>query len=157
MGEKDIAEKILLAYNDVFSDIINVLLFGGQEIIRENDLEDQITGSAYKTDGKLHEIDRDVAKRWRSGLSLIHICKSVSGEFSVENSVRKGKAKLVVVSEEASENTKKKIRSLCEYYKVPLYVACSSAELGSACGKEFRMSVAVEDEGLAAAAIRVLE
>ena len=39
--------------------------------------------------------------------------KSVSGEFSVENSVRKGKAKLVVVSEEASENTKKKIRSLC--------------------------------------------
>ena len=67
MGEKDIAEKILLAYNDVFSDIINVLLFGGQEIIRENDLEDQITGSAYKTDGKLHEIDRDVAKRWRSG------------------------------------------------------------------------------------------
>ena len=49
--------------------------------------------------------------------------KSVSGEFSVENSVRKGKAKLVVVSEEASENTKKKIRSLCEYYKVPLYVA----------------------------------
>ena len=73
--------------------------------------------------------------------------KSVSGEFSVENSVRKGKAKLVVVSEEASENTKKKIRSLCEYYKVPLYVAYSSAELGSACGKEFRMSVAVEDEG----------
>ncbi|MFR5355646.1 MAG: hypothetical protein ACLTI1_05950 [Clostridia bacterium] len=52
MGEKDIAEKILLAYNDVFSDIVNVLLFGGQEIIRENDLEDQITGSAYKTDGK---------------------------------------------------------------------------------------------------------
>ena len=83
--------------------------------------------------------------------------KSVSGEFSVENSVRKGKAKLVVVSEEGSENTKKKIRSLCEYYKVPLYVAYSSAELGSACGKEFRMSVAVEDEGLAAAAIRVLE
>lgn len=41
--------------------------------------------------------------------------------------------------------------------KYRLYVACSSAELGSACGKEFRMSVAVEDEGLAAAAIRVLE
>ena len=71
MGEKDIAEKILLAYNDVFSDIINVLLFGGQEIIRENDLEDQITGSAYKTDGKLHEIDWDVAKRWRSGNSKV--------------------------------------------------------------------------------------
>lgn len=40
MGEKDIAEKILLAHNDVFSDIVNVLLFGGQEVIRENDLSD---------------------------------------------------------------------------------------------------------------------
>ena len=67
MGEKDIAEKILLAYNDVFSDIVNVLLFEGQEIIRENDLENQTTESAYKADGKLHEIDRDVAKRWKSG------------------------------------------------------------------------------------------
>ena len=83
--------------------------------------------------------------------------KTVSGEFSVEKSLKQRKARLVVVSEEASENTKKKIRSICEYYKVPLYVACSSAELGSACGKEIRMSVAVEDEGLAAAAIRVLE
>ena len=83
--------------------------------------------------------------------------KTVSGEFSTEKSVKTGKGLLVIVAEDASENTKKKIRSLCEYYKVPLYVACSSAELGSACGKEFRMSVAVEDEGLAAAAIRVLE
>ena len=34
MGEKDIAEKILLAYNDVFSDIINVLLCDGKMIWR---------------------------------------------------------------------------------------------------------------------------
>ena len=66
-GGKDIAEKILLAYNDVFSDIVNVLLFGGQEVIQGNDLEDQTTISTYKADGKLHEIDRDVAKRWKTG------------------------------------------------------------------------------------------
>ena len=29
MGEKDIAEKTLEAYNDVFADIVNVLLFDG--------------------------------------------------------------------------------------------------------------------------------
>ena len=75
MGEKDIAEKILLAHNDVFSDIVNVLLFGGQEVIQENDLEDQTTGSAYKADGKLHEIDRDVAKRWKSEQSTASACK----------------------------------------------------------------------------------
>ena len=28
MGEKDITEKILADYNDVFADIVNVLLFG---------------------------------------------------------------------------------------------------------------------------------
>ena len=49
-GEKDIAEKVLLSYNDVFSDIVNVLLFGGKEVILENDLEDQTTRTAYKAD-----------------------------------------------------------------------------------------------------------
>mgnify|MGYP000194517889 FL=1 len=50
MGEKDIAEKVLLSYNDVFSDIVNVLLFGGKEVTLENDLEDQTTRTAYKAD-----------------------------------------------------------------------------------------------------------
>ncbi len=30
MGEKDIAEKTLEAYGDVFADIINVLMFDGE-------------------------------------------------------------------------------------------------------------------------------
>ena len=50
MEKKDIAEKVLLSYNDVFSDIVNVLLFGGKEVILENDLEDQTTRTAYKAD-----------------------------------------------------------------------------------------------------------
>lgn len=52
MGQKDIAEKILEAYNDVFSDIVNVLLFNGDQILKENELEDQAPKSAYKADGK---------------------------------------------------------------------------------------------------------
>ena len=47
--------------------------------------------------------------------------KTVSGEFSVEKSLKQRKARLVVVSEEASENTKKKFRNMCEYRKTPLY------------------------------------
>ena len=35
MGEKDITEKILADYNDVFADIVNVLLFGGKTIVDE--------------------------------------------------------------------------------------------------------------------------
>lgn len=33
MGEKDITEKILADYNDVFADIVNVLLFGGKQLL----------------------------------------------------------------------------------------------------------------------------
>ncbi len=81
----------------------------------------------------------------------------VSGEFCVEKSVRQHRAKLVIVSEEASENSRKKFHNLCTYYKIPLYFFGSKEELGAACGKELRVSVAVEDEGLAHAAIRQLE
>lgn len=67
MAEKDIAEKILEAYNDVFADIVNVLLFKGKEVISASELEDQAPRSYYKADGKIHEIERDVAKRWKKG------------------------------------------------------------------------------------------
>ena len=34
MGEKDITEKVLADYNDIFSDIVNVLLFQGKEVVQ---------------------------------------------------------------------------------------------------------------------------
>ncbi len=39
MGEKDITEKALISFNDVFADIVNNLVFGGQKRIDESDLE----------------------------------------------------------------------------------------------------------------------
>lgn len=65
MAGKDATEKILEAYNDVFSDIVNVLLFQGEEILKVDELEDQAPRAYYKADGKVHEIERDVAKRWK--------------------------------------------------------------------------------------------
>ena len=38
MGQKDISEKLLEDYNDVFADIVDVLLFDGDEVIKEEDL-----------------------------------------------------------------------------------------------------------------------
>lgn len=67
MAEKDISEKILESYNDVFSDIVNVLLFDGKQVLSPDELEDQTPRAVYKTDGKLREIERDVAKRWKNG------------------------------------------------------------------------------------------
>lgn len=71
MAEKDIAEKTLEAYNDVFADIINVLLFQGRHFVKEEELEEESPGSSYKADGRLHAQERDVAKYWRKGLVRI--------------------------------------------------------------------------------------
>ena len=43
MAEKDIAEKTLEAYNDVFADIVNVLLFQGKHFVKEDELEEEST------------------------------------------------------------------------------------------------------------------
>ena len=66
MAEKDVTEKTLEAYNDVFADIVNGLLFKGEQVIQEQTLTDAQPFSMYKTDGKVHEQERDVAKYWNS-------------------------------------------------------------------------------------------
>lgn len=73
MGEKDIAEKTLEAYNDVFADIVNVLLFDGKRLVQENELETNGTISQIKVDGKIHEQERDVSKIWKNGEIRISI------------------------------------------------------------------------------------
>ena len=66
MGQKDITEKILLDYNEIFSDIINVLLFDGENVVAPETLENATPVSQYKVDdSKVHEQERDVAKFWR--------------------------------------------------------------------------------------------
>jgi hypothetical protein len=67
MGEKDTSERTLEEYKDVFADIVNVLLFKGKRLIGEDDLTPESLRSIYKADGKLHEQERDVAKRWQKG------------------------------------------------------------------------------------------
>ena len=66
MEQKDKYEKILESYNDVFSDIVNVLLFNGKQVLSADELEDQAPRSYYKTDGKIHEIER-----WYYGIILV--------------------------------------------------------------------------------------
>lgn len=64
MGVKDITEKILADYNDVFADIINGVLFDGEQVVSEKDLENVKDKSQYKFNSKIHEQERDVSKKW---------------------------------------------------------------------------------------------
>ena len=73
----------------------------------------------------------------------------VSGEFSTEKAIKTGRAFLVIVSEEASENTNKMFANMTEFYEVPMYVFGTKEELGRCIGKEFRASLAIIDENLA--------
>ena len=69
--------------------------------------------------------------------------KIASGEFSTEKSVKSGKGFLVLVAADASENTKKKFRDMCKFYKVPMIVYGDKDTLGHAMGKQFRASLAI--------------
>lgn len=67
MGSKDLTEKILEDYNDVFADIVNVLLFNGERRIKDTELESTKTISQYKSsENTLHEEERDVSKFWKN-------------------------------------------------------------------------------------------
>ena len=96
-----------------------------------------------------------------SVLSLISIAKKAgkiaSGEFQTEAAVKSGKAFLVLVSEEASANTAKKFRNMCSFYEVPIFFLSDKESLGRAMGKEFRASLAIQDENFAKAILKELE
>lgn len=67
MGKKDSTQKRLEDYNDVFADIINVLIFDGKEVVKENELETTHAKDTYTAEEQeIHEIERDVAKKWRN-------------------------------------------------------------------------------------------
>ena len=75
MGAKDIAEKLLEDYNDVFADIVNTLLFDGKEVIKPDELENTKDKSQFKADNdELHEQERDVSKYWTKGKIKIALC-----------------------------------------------------------------------------------
>ena len=81
----------------------------------------------------------------------------VSGEFAAEKALKSGKAALVLVADDASENTKKLFSDKCSFYEVPYYVYGTKEELGHAMGKDLRSSLAITDDGIAQAMIKQLE
>ena len=79
--------------------------------------------------------------------------KVISGEFMTAKAVKEGSAYLVIIPLDASDNTKKKFRNMCDYYQVPIHFYGDKTSLGNAIGKEFRASVGVIDQGFASGLI----
>jgi ribosomal protein L7Ae-like RNA K-turn-binding protein len=73
--------------------------------------------------------------------------KVISGEELVVKSIQKQNAKIVLLSKDASENTKKKVTDKCLFYKIDFVWIEDRNILGKAIGKEQRVVVAVNDQG----------
>ena len=83
--------------------------------------------------------------------------KTASGGFMTEKSVKGGKAFLVLVPEDASDNTKKMFTNMCTYYKVPLYFWGKKEDLGAAIGRDYRASLALTDAGFRDAVVKQIK
>ncbi len=81
----------------------------------------------------------------------------VSGEFSTEKAIKNGKAYLVILASDASENTRKHFSDMCAYRGIPVISYGERQELGHAIGKEMRANLAITDRGLADSIRKLIE
>lgn len=58
--------------------------------------------------------------------------KLSGGETAVLEAIRSGKAELVLIATDASDNTKKMFNDKCTYYGVPVYECISKNDFGHA-------------------------
>ena len=92
---------------------------------------------------------------------LLGLCqragKCKSGEFAVEKSIKSGKSFLVIIPEDASDNTKKMFRNMTTYRSVPYQELGTKETLGHQLGRSERSSISIEDQGFAQAMIKYID
>ena len=82
--------------------------------------------------------------------------KLKSGELAVELCIKKQQAALVIIAEDASINTKKKLKDKCAYRNISCVFYSDKEKLGKAVGTEERAAVALTDNGFAESILKQL-
>lgn len=67
----------------------------------------------------------------------------VSGELSAEKALRASRAYLIIIAQDAANNTKEKFKKKAFYYNVPTAVCSDMQKLGHSIGKDCRAVIAV--------------
>ena len=80
-----------------------------------------------------------------------------SGSFQTEETIKGGKATLVLITEDSSDASKKGWVDMCKYYDVPYVFFGNKEELGHALGMEYRAVATLTDQGFADKIISLLE
>ena len=83
MQEKDVTQKVLEKYNDVFADILNVLLFGGRNVVELLTLMSAMTG-----DNRFEETINDL-----KGKEKVNMCEVLDRVEArgIEKGIEKGR------------------------------------------------------------------
>ncbi|MBR5468087.1 MAG: ribosomal L7Ae/L30e/S12e/Gadd45 family protein [Firmicutes bacterium] len=88
-----------------------------------------------------------------SNINLLGLAKKAGkaccGSRLCEKAVKEGKAKLVIIAADASEQTKKAISDCCKYYKVTYKETSDKESIGHITGTGVCSCVAITDKGFA--------
>ncbi len=83
--------------------------------------------------------------------------KLAVGEERAKEAIKSGEARLIIIADDASDNTKKKFSDMAAYRNVPLISIFDRYQFGRLIGKKFSVSAAVTDKGFADSIIRLYE
>lgn len=86
-------------------------------------------------------------------LQMLGLCqragKLSSGETGCLAAIRDGSAELIIVADDASDNTKKRFADSSAFYHKNIITVGEKSELGRAIGKDDRSVLTVNDKGFA--------
>lgn len=74
--------------------------------------------------------------------------KITCGEILLKD-IRSSQVSLVIIANDASENTKKKYKDKCQFYHIDCIIDGNIDEISQAIGKENRVAVGIKDKGFA--------
>lgn len=85
-------------------------------------------------------------------MSILGLCaraRQLSSGSILLNDIRNHKVKIVIIAEDASDNTKKKITDKCHYYCIDYVVMGDADSISKAIGKNNRVALGILDKGFA--------
>lgn len=82
-------------------------------------------------------------------LGLASRARKIQTGDSLLKAIQQKKAEIVLIAEDASDNTKKKFMDKCSYYHIPYYIFSNVDNLSRSIGKNNRVCVGICDKGFA--------
>lgn len=81
--------------------------------------------------------------------------KLVSGGFLSDKAIKSGESRLIVLSHDISDESRKSITDSCKYYNVKYIEYADREQLGKITGGGERTVVSINDSGFAEAVLRI--